>query len=75
MRERAPNLRVEGPIQYDAAVDASVAASKLPDSEVAGRATVFVFPDLTPGTTPTKPFRGLPGRWLSARCCRGCANR
>ncbi len=49
VRERAPELVVEGPIQYDAAVDASVAATKMPDSEVAGRATVLVFPDLNTG--------------------------
>src|SRR5690606_14041914 len=45
VRERRPDLDVEGPIQYDAAVDASVAKTKMPDSTVAGRATVFVFPD------------------------------
>jgi phosphate acetyltransferase len=48
-RERRPDLKIEGPIQYDAAVDASVARTKLPDSEVAGRATVFIFPDLNTG--------------------------
>ncbi|MDQ1245658.1 MAG: phosphate acetyltransferase [Actinomycetota bacterium] len=54
VRERAPGLAVEGPIQYDAAVDASVAASKLPESDVAGRATVFVFPDLNTGNNTYK---------------------
>ena len=44
--ERRPDLLVAGPIQYDAAADAAVAAAKMPDSEVAGRATVFIFPDL-----------------------------
>jgi phosphate acetyltransferase len=53
-RERAPELLIEGPIQYDAAVDASVARSKLPDSEVAGQATVFVFPDLNTGNNTYK---------------------
>ncbi|MDJ0874259.1 MAG: phosphate acetyltransferase [Desulfobacterales bacterium] len=48
-REKAPELKIEGPIQYDAAVDAGVAKTKLPDSEVAGQATVFVFPDLNTG--------------------------
>ncbi len=48
-REKAPDLKIEGPIQYDAAVDAGVAKTKLPDSEVAGQATVFVFPDLNTG--------------------------
>ena len=48
-RERNPGLKIEGPIQYDAAVDAGVAKTKLPDSEVAGQATVFIFPDLNTG--------------------------
>ncbi len=54
VRERRPDLSVEGPIQYDAAVDASVAKTKLPGSEVAGRATVFVFPDLNTGNNTYK---------------------
>jgi len=49
VRERRPDLKIEGPIQYDAAVDAGVARTKLPKSEVAGRATVFIFPDLNTG--------------------------
>ncbi len=48
-RAKAPELKIEGPIQYDAAVDAGVAKTKLPDSEVAGQATVFIFPDLNTG--------------------------
>ena len=47
--EKKPELKIEGPIQYDAAVDAGVAKTKLPDSEVAGQATVFIFPDLNTG--------------------------
>jgi phosphate acetyltransferase len=54
VRERAPQLPVEGPIQYDAAIDAAVARTKLPDSPVAGRATVFVFPDLNTGNNTYK---------------------
>ena len=54
VRERNPELMVEGPIQYDAAVDAGVARLKLPDSEVAGRATVFIFPDLDTGNIAYK---------------------
>ena len=54
VRERAPELAVEGPIQYDAAVDMSVASSKLPDSQVAGRATVLIFPDLNTGNNTYK---------------------
>ena len=53
-REQRPDLKIEGPIQYDAAVDASVAESKLPDSEVAGQATVFIFPDLNTGNNTYK---------------------
>jgi len=53
-RERRPDLAIEGPIQYDAAVDASVAKSKLPGSEVAGRANVFIFPDLNTGNNTYK---------------------
>jgi phosphate acetyltransferase len=53
-RSRSPDLAIEGPIQYDAAVDASVAKSKLPGSEVAGRATVFIFPDLNTGNNTYK---------------------
>ena len=49
VKQRCPDLKIEGPIQYDAAVDAGVAKTKLPDSEVAGRATVFIFPDLNTG--------------------------
>lgn len=49
VRERRPDLLVEGPLQYDAAVDPSVAATKMPDNPVAGKATVLVFPDLNTG--------------------------
>src|SRR6185312_9286051 len=52
--ERRPGLLLEGPIQYDAAVDLDVARTKLPDSEVAGRATVFIFPDLNTGNNTYK---------------------
>jgi phosphate acetyltransferase len=53
-RQRRPDLLIEGPIQYDAAIDPEVARSKLPDSQVAGRATVFVFPDLNTGNNTYK---------------------
>ena len=53
-RERRPDLLVEGPIQYDAAIDPEVARTKLPGSPVAGRATVFVFPDLNTGNNTYK---------------------
>ena len=61
VRERAPELSVEGPIQYDAAVDAGVARTKLPDSEVAGRATVFIFPDLNTGNNTYKAVQRSAG--------------
>ena len=54
IREKRPDLKVEGPIQYDAAVDAKVGLSKLPDSEVAGQASVFIFPDLNTGNNTYK---------------------
>ncbi len=53
-KERAPELLIEGPIQYDAAIDPEVAKTKLPDSKVAGRATVFIFPDLNTGNNTYK---------------------
>jgi len=52
--ELDPDLRIEGPIQYDAAVDPGVARTKMPESEVAGRATVFIFPDLDTGNITYK---------------------
>ena len=61
VRERAPGLQVEGPIQYDAATDAAVARTKLPGSEVAGRATVFVFPDLNTGNNTYKAVQRSAG--------------
>ncbi len=61
VRERRPDLVVEGPIQYDAAVDASVAQTKLPDSEVAGKATVFIFPDLNTGNNTYKAVQRSAG--------------
>jgi phosphate acetyltransferase len=53
-KERRPDLIIDGPLQYDAASTPSVAASKAPNSSVAGRATVFVFPDLNTGNTTYK---------------------
>jgi phosphate acetyltransferase len=54
VRRRRPDLLVDGPLQYDAAAIAEVAAQKAPDSPVAGRATVFIFPDLNTGNTTYK---------------------
>jgi phosphate acetyltransferase len=61
VRERAPELPVEGPIQYDAAIDVAVARTKLPESEVAGRATVFIFPDLNTGNNTYKAVQRSAG--------------
>ena len=61
VRQRDPELMVEGPIQYDAAVDPTVAAAKMPDSEVAGRATVLIFPDLNTGNNTYKAVQRSAG--------------
>ncbi|SCD99762.1 phosphate acetyltransferase [Streptomyces sp. PpalLS-921] len=61
VRASRPDLRIEGPIQYDAAVEPSVAAMKLPDSPVAGRATVLVFPDLNTGNNTYKAVQRSAG--------------
>lgn len=61
VRERRPDLLVEGPIQYDAAIDPAVAATKLPGSDVAGRATVFIFPDLNTGNNTYKAVQRSAG--------------
>ncbi|MDR6973121.1 phosphate acetyltransferase [Leifsonia shinshuensis] len=61
VRERAPELAVAGPIQYDAAADAAVGAAKMPGSEVAGRATVFIFPDLNTGNNTYKAVQRSAG--------------
>lgn len=61
VRESRPDLRIEGPIQYDAAVEPSVAATKLPGSEVAGQATVLIFPDLNTGNNTYKAVQRSAG--------------
>jgi phosphate acetyltransferase len=61
VQSRRPDLAVDGPIQYDAAVDAAVGKSKLPGSEVAGRATVFIFPDLNTGNNTYKAVQRSAG--------------
>ena len=61
VRERRPDLLVEGPIQYDAAIDPAVAATKLPGSPVAGHATVFIFPDLNTGNNTYKAVQRSAG--------------
>jgi phosphate acetyltransferase len=61
VRQRRPDLAVEGPIQYDAAIDAAVGEAKLPGSDVAGRATVFIFPDLNTGNNTYKAVQRSAG--------------
>ncbi|MDR1449658.1 MAG: phosphate acetyltransferase [Propionibacteriaceae bacterium] len=61
VRQREPDLLVEGPIQFDAAMDPEVARTKLPDSEVAGRATIFIFPDLNTGNNTYKAVQRTAG--------------
>ncbi|MGY4654282.1 phosphate acetyltransferase [Mycobacterium sp. URHB0021] len=61
VRSREPGLLVEGPIQYDAAVEPTVAATKMPDSKVAGRATVLIFPDLNTGNNTYKAVQRSAG--------------
>ena len=60
-REKDPDLKIEGPIQYDAAADMAVAKTKMPDSEVAGKATVFIFPDLNTGNNTYKAVQRSAG--------------
>lgn len=54
VREKRPDLKIEGPIQYDAAVDKMIGLSKMPNSEVAGQASVLIFPDLNTGNNTYK---------------------
>ncbi|QNG24081.1 phosphate acetyltransferase [Rhodococcus triatomae] len=61
VREREPELLVEGPLQYDAAIEQSVADQKMPDSQVAGKATVFIFPDLNTGNNTYKAVQRSAG--------------
>jgi phosphate acetyltransferase len=60
-KEAFPGLRIDGPIQYDAAVDPGVAKIKMPGSEVAGKATVFIFPDLNTGNNTYKAVQRSAG--------------
>jgi len=54
VKERMPDLKIEGPIQYDAAVDKEIGSKKLPNSDVAGNASVLIFPDLNTGNNTYK---------------------
>jgi len=81
LRERRPDLAVEGPIQYDAAVDPDVAAVKVKGgSEVAGRANVCIFPDLNTGNNTYKVRAGracrpLKSEYSTRHHCVYCAFR
>jgi len=61
VKQKAPHLLIEGPIQYDAAINKEVAKKKLPDSKVAGEATVFIFPDLNTGNNTYKAVQRSSG--------------
>ncbi|WP_263832827.1 phosphate acetyltransferase [Sulfurospirillum oryzae] len=61
VKETRPDLLVEGPIQYDAAIDPTVAKTKLPNSKVAGEATIFIFPDLNTGNNTYKAVQRSSG--------------
>ncbi len=60
-RNRRPDLKIEGPIQYDAAFDPTVAKQKMPNSEVAGKATIYIFPDLNTGNNTYKAVQRAAG--------------
>ena len=61
VRQRDPELKVDGPIQFDAAIDPTVGKKKMPGSAVAGQATVFVFPDLNTGNNTYKAVQRSSG--------------
>jgi phosphate acetyltransferase len=61
IRQLEPDMKVDGPMQYDAASDLRVGKAKMPDSEVAGRATVFIFPDLNTGNNTYKAVQRTAG--------------
>ncbi len=61
VRKTRPDILIEGPIQYDAAIDMSVAQTKLPNSQVAGKATIFIFPDLNTGNNTYKAVQRSSG--------------
>ena len=73
VHERAPELMVAGPIQYDAAADPTVGAAKMPGSEVAGRATVFIFPDLNTGNNTYKAVQRSSGALAIGPVLQGLA--
>ncbi|MEA3314915.1 MAG: phosphate acetyltransferase, partial [Campylobacterota bacterium] len=61
IKDKQPSLDIEGPIQYDAAIDKTIAKQKLPNSKVAGDANLFIFPDLNTGNNTYKAVRDASG--------------
>ena len=73
-RERRPDLLLEGPIQYDAAVDMKVGRSKMPNSKVAGQASVLIFPDLNTGYNTYKAVQRATGALAIGPMLQGLNN-
>ncbi len=71
LKEKAPNLKSEGPIQYDAAIDPDVAKTKLPNSPVAGKANVFIFPELNSGNIAYKAVQRATNCLAIGPVCQG----
>ena len=61
VKKHSPSLLIDGPIQYDAAIDKEVAKAKLPDSKIAGEANIFIFPDLNTGNNTYKAVQRSTG--------------
>jgi len=72
-RQRRPELKLEGPIQYDAAVDFTVGSQKIPNSEVAGQASVLIFPDLNTGNNTYKAVQRETGALAIGPIVQGLA--